>query len=199
MDVFNKLVNIFEDFPGIGPRQARRFVYFLLNKDDGYRENLAHTLGALKNTVKRCRDCTRIFLDTKPQTLCTTCADSERDQTCLMIVEKEADFEVIERTGVYNGRYFILGGVLPVLADNPETHIRIDGLRELITRKGDTLKEIIVALSATPHGEHTSEYLINTLKDVPLKKTMLARGISTGVELEYIDKDTMKEAFNRRL
>lgn len=120
-----------------------------------------------------------------------------------MVVEKDTDFESVRRSGSYTGRYFILGGTIPVLEKNPASKIRI---RELIARvesgASEGLSEIILALSANPEGDFTRDYVARTLEPIAQKLgiiiTTLGRGLSTGTELEYSDSDTLKHALKNR-
>ncbi len=205
MDPIQKLAEKFADFPGIGPRQAKRFVYYLLSRSDGYIDDFIRLLGDMKSAASRCPSCQRFFMRPAPSThaRCPTCNDNTRDNTILMIVEREADFENVEKSHAYHGGYFILGGTLPILEKNPERRIRA---RELLSRirtaSGKTpLKEVIFALSATTEGDHTRHYLETFLRsavDESVRFSSLGRGLSTGLELEYSDMDTLKNALDNR-
>ena len=207
MKATDKLTELFMRFPGIGPKQAKRFVYFLLREHSHFKEQLITALEELKFTGKQCEKCFRFFgdksLDTK-KTLCDICATDSRDQSILMVVEKELDMDAIEKTGSYNGLYFILGGLVPPLTEKPSEIIRI---RELTSRTHaelteKTLSEIIFALPVTDYGDTTTDYIEKTIKQIvgieKIKFTHLARGLSSGLELEYVDRATFKSAFDRR-
>jgi recombination protein RecR len=122
----------------------------------------------------------------------------------LMIVEKELDVDSIEKSGLYDGLYFILGGHLPYIADNPRDYINVEELAKLIIEKikSETLEEIIFALPVNEEGDNEMEYLKGILKQIvgieSIKITHLARGVSTGLEMEYVDKDTFRNAFTLR-
>jgi len=121
-----------------------------------------------------------------------------------MIVSRDVDFENMEKTGAYDGRYFILGGSVPILEKEPEKRIRIFELLKTIEKKsaGGTLKEIIVAMSANPEGENTGDYIKEKTYDFVtahnITISLLGRGLSTGAELEYADGDTLKNALKNR-
>jgi recombination protein RecR len=123
-----------------------------------------------------------------------------------MVVEKDVDLETVEKSKVYNGLYFILGGSLPILEKDPQNKIRSNELLTLTSRKIETkipkLKEIILAISATTEGENTLDYLNALLGPMALmnevKISMLGRGLATGTELEYSDTDTIKNALKNR-
>lgn len=194
-------------FPGIGPKQARRFVYYLLREHSHYKEQLIAALEELKYTGKMCELCFRYFGDRnaqQTQTMCDICRSESRDKGSLMIAEKELDVDAIEKTGSYLGTYFVLGGLVPPLTEKPSDIIRI---RELVARVhkailDESLKEIIFALPVTDYGDTTKEYVEKTLKQVvgieSIIFSTLARGLSSGLELEYVDKDTFKSALERR-
>lgn len=204
MNSFEKLVKIFEEFPGIGPRQARRFVYFLLSKKEDYLEQIGGALREIKKEIGRCEKCFRYFSKQKNDTrLCSICTDSGRDQSILMLVSKDADLLAIERSGFFKGYFFVLGGLVPVLEKNPEQRIRANDLLRIIKERAkENLKEIIFAFSATNEGENTALFLENYLKEEisknNIKITHLGRGLSTGSELEYADKDTIKAALENK-
>lgn len=205
MNSIDKLTEIFTKFPGIGPRQAKRFVYFLLTRDNGFLIDLANTLKNLKANSKICESCSRFYsISSYSSNLCDICIDENRDKDVLMIVAKDADLSNIERVGNYNGMYFVLGGFVSILEKKPEQKIRIEKLESLIKKKvkEENLKEIILALSLNPDGENTIEYVIGRLKPIlggkKIKMTTLGRGLSTGAELEYLDDNTFQNAFKNR-
>ncbi len=200
-DIISKLSSIFRNFPGIGSRQSTRFAYFLFNQSEAYRQNLAKQILDIKNKVKVCFQCFRYFPDKGDGKLCAICLSSDRHLTELMIVSTDTDLENLEKSGVYKGLYFVLGGLVPILEKNPEKKIRIKELTDRI-QNSKKLKEIIIALNATPEGENTEVYLRNNLKDLlhglKIKLSVLGRGISTGLELEYSDSETLESAFLNR-
>ncbi|MFQ5661702.1 MAG: recombination mediator RecR [Candidatus Paceibacteria bacterium] len=200
MNTINKLTEIFSKFPGIGPRQAKRFVYFLLTRNNGSLEELSRLILELKKDVSVCESCRRFFPKTSDSSICGICSDNNRERSQLMIVERDADFENIEKSGAYNGKYFILGGRVPILEKSPEQRIRVAELKERI--KDENLKEIVLALSVSPDGENTEKYVKEILSPVveknKIKISILGRGLSTGIELEYPDSETLKNAFKNR-
>ena len=164
MNPTDRLTELFMRFPGIGPRQAKRFVYFLLREHFQYKEQLIKTLEELKFTGKQCEKCFRYFGDKNPNqknTFCDICSSISRDQSIIMVVEKELDLDAIEKTGSYNGLYFILGGLVPPLTEKPSEVIRIRELTSYIhtSIKEKVLLEIIFALPVTDYGDTTTEYI----------------------------------------
>ncbi|MCX6701711.1 MAG: toprim domain-containing protein [Candidatus Zambryskibacteria bacterium] len=208
MDNTQKLIELFKEFPGIGPRQAKRFVYFLLNRNPAYANDLAKLLTEVRSTIHSCDTCFRFFPNTD-NTTCSVCRDTTHDKKLLMLVSHDVDFENIEKTHFYNGYYFILGGTVPILEKNPEKRIRQNDLINVIEKKIKNLPaqtggltEIIMALNYNPEGENTLSYLIQILKPITdknkIKISTLGRGLSTGTELEYSDSDTIKNALKNR-
>lgn len=208
MDNTQRLIELFKEFPGIGPRQAKRFVYFLLNRNQSYGDDLAKLITEVRSTVHTCDTCFRFFPNGN-STICPICRDTNRDKKFLMLVSQDVDFENIEKTKFYNGYYFILGGNIPILEKNPEKRIRQRELLESIEKKAKDLpaqagglSEIIIALNYNPEGENTLNYLEEILKPVTnklgIKISTLGRGLSTGTELEYSDSDTIKNALKNR-
>ncbi len=202
MSSIEHLATLFMKFPGIGTRQAKRFVYFLLAQNPQYVDELAREIENLKKTIAQCSSCFRFYPRTNATSLCAICA-GDSDHTTLLVVEKDTDFESVKRSGSYAGKYFILGGTIPVLATDPASKIRI---RELITRiehgVPEGLSEIILALSVNPESDFTREYIMKALEPLSqkyqLSVTTLGRGLSTGTELEYSDSDTLRYALKNR-
>ncbi len=198
MNDIDKLTEYFREFPGIGPRQAKRFVYFLLRKNEQYARDLATLIPQVRRNVSVCQDCFRYFTKNNGNVLCDICLQN-RDHSQLMIVARDTDLEAIEKSDGFNGYYFVLGGQLPILEEDAQKFIRF---KELITllekRKEKGLSEIILALSANPDGDNTASFLKNKLADEKIKISSLGRGLSTGSELEYADKDTIKNALENR-
>lgn len=211
MNSIDKLIQIFSQFPGIGPRQARRFVYYLLTKANGTLEDLAQNIKDLKNDVVMCADCKRFFQSSNRKTaLCSICSDQSRDQSLLMIVQRDVDLESVEKNGGFNGIYFVLGGSVPILEKEPEKRIRAKELKASIEKRlnppsqdaSARLREIILGVNWNPEGENTADYVEKLLKPTleknKIKITHLGKGLSMGTELEYADTDTLRNALRNR-
>ena len=203
MDPIEKLSQYFKEFPGIGERQAKRFVYFLLHKNPGYVKELGDSILELKNSIHQCPSCF-LFFQSKKDELCDVCSNPKNDKTSLLVVEKDADYENIKRSKNYSGMYFILGGLVSIVNKETPNFVRIKELLNTIESraKNDNLKEVIIALSLNPQGEHTDMYLrekISPLEEkYKFKIVSLGRGLSTGTELEYSDGETIKNALMNR-
>jgi len=204
MNSIDKLIKIFSEFPGIGPKQARRFVYFLINKNESYIDELKKEITELRKDVVSCANCKRFFLAKRDdQILCSICSDKNRDNSILMIASRDIDLENIEKGHSYNGKYFVLGGLVPILDKNPEQIIRLKELLALVSRMSDKgLKEIILGLDANSEAEYTGNILKSSLSPITekysIKISELGRGLSTGTELEYSDPETIKNALKNR-
>src|ERR1035437_866029 len=206
MDIIDKLTEVFKEFPGIGERQARRFVYFLMSRNGDYGNNLSKLILELKKEVAQCKECFRFFIKgkkTPPEDgqVCDICANTNIDSSTLMIVEKDSDLESIRKSRVYHGKYFILGGLVPIVEKSTKSRVRIEELKKRISDNKE-IKEIILAFSISPQGDHTDSYVREQLKDLcekqNIKISSLGKGLSTGTELEYSDNDTLKNALKNR-
>lgn len=201
MNPIDKLAEFFEKFPGIGPRQAGRFVQYLLKQNQSYRAELAESIKKLGNETTQCRQCFRWFHQgsTLMKSLCAICGSASRDQAILFVVEKDADIENVEDSG-YKGLYFVLGGTIPLASEEPGKYIRLMELTQRVSRSvaSGEIKEIILGLSATAEGDHTRLILQEKLKSSGPKISSLGRGLSTGSELEYADPETIAQALGNR-
>ena len=159
MNAIERLAEIFSRFPGIGPRQARRFVYFLLSRNGDYSGELIRAIEGLKKSASQCESCMRFFVpEGRKTSLCRTCSDETRDRETLMLVSRDVDFEAIEKSGGYRGYYFILGGVIPILEKEPEKRVRAKEL-DLRLKKDKQIKEVILATNANLDGENTADFI----------------------------------------
>jgi len=207
--ILDRLVELFLRFPGIGPRQAKRFAYFVSAMDSEYINELASLISRVKNEIGRCNMCFRTFSRNGAQTYsCELCENPNRNnKETLLVVEKDADLEAIEVSGAYNGLYFVLGGVMPTNLSSRKSResVRLKELNNRIEKAGEEIKEIILATSATLEGELTARVVEDQIlapliisKFPEIKVTRLGRGLSTGSELEYSDRDTIVAALGSR-
>lgn len=195
-DTIEQLTSAFQRFPGIGPRQAKRFVYHLLSTNSSERASLASLITKLGNDISQCSSCMR-FAPTTDR-LCTYCRDTKRDASLLLIVEKDQDLQALERAHAYKGYYFVLGGII-TLSGKGSIRER-DLVRVVEERSKNGLSEIILALSATSEGEHTTDRVRTLFQPLQgkIKITELGRGLATGSELEYSDSQTLTSALQNR-
>ncbi|MEK7509330.1 MAG: toprim domain-containing protein [Patescibacteria group bacterium] len=198
-DPIERLSALFEKFPGIGPRQAQRFVQFLLRSSSTTRRELTESIRELGSSVHQCPECMRFSSGEKG--LCNICANKERDISLLAIVASDADLSALERSHTYRGRYFVLGGLL-LLSSERTNGLRIKELLTSIPKRAKAgLKEIILAFPANPEGDSTAIRISHECREIvtpDIKISTLGRGLSTGSELEYADPDTLKSALDNR-
>jgi len=193
MDPIEKLSALFERFPGIGPRQAQRFVQYLLRSSPTLRKEIADSIRSLSSTIHQCPECMRYHGG--DNAVCSICADPARDQSILAVVVSDADLLALERSHTYKGRYFVLGGLLH-LGNDKSDRLRIRELKTASKRVG--LKEIVLAFPANPEGDATASLIRQELAEAKEQITSLGRGLSTGSELEYADSETIKNALESR-
>lgn len=200
MDPIERLSALFERFPGIGPRQAQRFVQYLLRSSPSLRREMIESLEELGGSVLQCKRCMRYFGSSRnaKTDVCGLCTNPQRDDTLLSVVASDADLLAIERSGTYRGRYFVLGGTIS-LASEQMTGLRVKELMRAVKDKFE-LNEVILAFPANPEGDATATRLKEELfAEHPLVTvTTLGRGLSTGSELEYADPETIKSALDSR-
>lgn len=187
MDHFAKL-------PGIGQRAAARLVFFLLNQPAQELENFAQALRELKTKTKICQNCFNL----SSGILCDICSDKKRNPLIVCVVEDILDIIPIERTKQFSGLYHVLGGLIsPTEGLTPEK-LKIKELAARIKKHAPKQVEIILAFNPNIEGDATALYLERILKPLNAKITRLARGLSTGGDLEYTDEATLINALKNR-
>lgn len=197
-DPIETLASLFVRFPGIGPRQAGRFVQFLLRASPSYRRELAEALQELSHAVYQCRQCMRYVAGEKAD-VCALC--SARRDHMIAVVATDTDLLALERGGMYRGYYFVLGGTISLASDRAQ-NLRLDQLKKRVERQvAAGLEEVILAFPANPEGDATAVRVHEELRSAfgeDMRITELGRGLSTGSELEYADPETLKNAFRNR-
>ena len=195
-EALNDLIEALGRLPGVGPRTAERYAYFLLKSDQSIAHNLAAALSVLRDSVKNCPK-TFAIMDAAEE-FSPLYTDPSRDKTTVMVVEEPLDIYAIERTKSFAGTYHVLGGAI-----SPMDGITADKLHiaELIQRiADDDVNEIIIATNPSVEGESTAVLLDKLLHDKypTLNITRLARGLPLGVSLEYADQITLTSALKNR-
>lgn len=190
--VLESLTQAFRRLPGVGPKSAQRYAFYLLQHD---REG-AQALGrALIESIEKLRHCTlcNTFCESE---VCDTCASDRRDRGQLCVVETPSDQLMIEQTLTYHGLYFVLMGRLSPLDGIGPKDIHLE---RLLGRACDgVVKEVILATNFTQEGEATAHYIGETLKARGLSVSRLARGVPVGSELEHVDASTLAQALRDR-
>ena len=187
-----RLVQLLAKLPGLGPRSARRAVLQLLKRREGLLQPLAAALNEAGERVRACSICGN--LDTHDP--CGICNSPKRDRTTLCVVEDVADLWALERTSSFKGHYHVLGGTLSALVGVGPDELNIPSL---VARAADgTLKEVILATSATVDGQTTAHYIADRLREKGVKVSGLAHGVPVGGELDYLDDGTISAALRDR-
>ncbi|MFG1256731.1 recombination mediator RecR [Xanthobacter flavus] len=187
-----RLIQLLARLPGLGPRSARRVALHLIKKREALMAPLATALGDAIGKIVTCRTCGNVDV-TDP---CAVCTDPTRDARTLVVVADVGDLWALERAGVLNARYHVLGGVLSPLDGVGPDDLNI---ASLVTRVHDQeVSEVILALGATVDGQTTAHYLTDVLRDTGARVTRLAQGVPVGGELDYLDEGTLSAAIRAR-
>lgn len=180
--------------PGVGPRTAERYAYYLLKAGPEKADGIASAMQKLHTGIDYCPK-TFALIDSSEK-LSPLYTDPKRNKQIVAVVADPFDIIAIEKTGTFNGTYHVLGGLIsPIDSIGPE-QLHIDELLKRI--RDDKVKELILATNASVEGESTALLLTQKLKDSRVKITRLARGLPVGVDLEYADQITLTRAFEGR-
>jgi len=185
------LIKVISKLPGLGPKSAKRIVLKLINNREELIKPLTNTLAQVYKNVIRCQICGNL----KSINANCLCSSKNYDQIC--VVENIADMWVIESAGIYKGHYHVLGGTLPSFEmKNINNGLLIDSLVNRV--KKNSVKEVILATSATVEGQTTAHYIQDSLKNTKVKISKLAQGLPVGGEIEFLDDGTLFSAFKNR-
>jgi recombination protein RecR len=185
------LIDLMAKLPGLGPRSARRAVLHLIRKRSLLLMPLADTLRVVAETARECLNCGNI----STTDICDICTSDKRANGELCVVEDVADLWAMERSGVFKGRYHVLGGTLSALDAIGPQELRIPRLIDRVPAEGIT--EVILALNATIDGQTTAHYIADQLEG-QVRLTSLAQGVPIGGELDYLDDGTITAAMRAR-
>lgn len=186
------LIDALRRLPGVGLKSAQRMAFHLLQHDRAGAQRLAGALGDALARMRHCR-CCHTFTAAE---VCSTCLDPRRNTKLLCVVETPADQAALERSGSFQGLYFVLMGRI-----SPLDGVGVDdiGALPLLERATDgVVEEVILATGFTAEGEITAHGLAQALRERGLKVTRLARGVPAGSELEYVDLSTIAHAMGDR-
>ncbi len=186
---FLRLIEVLKKLPGVGEKTAEKSA-FLIVKNQKILEELKNSLDEIKN-LKLCLKCHTI----SESDICSVCSDLEREKI-IMIVESPYDMFHIEKLGIYNGKYHVIGGLISPLEGIEPKDLFIENLERHIL--DEDIKEIIIALSPTIEGDATAYYIYNKIKHLNITITQIARGIPTGYEIIYVDSITLQRAILSR-
>ncbi len=188
-------IDAFSRLPSMGPRQATRLAFFLTSLDKAALHELESSLGALQG-LDRCNEC--FFLKHKDESRCAICSDPNRTPDVIAILEKETDLLTFEAAGVFRGKYFILGKLAEKGVLETAQKLRLEHLKQVITKKNEHLRELIIALNPTSIGDFTADLITKEFTGIVQKITRLSRGIPTGGEIEFADDATLTSSFEHR-
>lgn len=187
----HRLIEVFNQFPGIGSKTSERFVFYLLKQPQEFLDRLALSLQQLKQKISLCSQCYQ-FTEKNP---CSICADFKRNSKLLCVVAESSDILALEKTGQYYGLYHVLGGTINQIEGVGPEQLRI---QELVQRIKNGVQEVILATNPDLEGESTALYLANLLQKLHIKTTRLGRGLPMGSSVEYADEVTLSDALAGR-
>lgn len=179
--------------PGIGRKTALRLALHMLRRDEGEAIALGESIIKMRSEIKYCSRCHNI----SESAICPICADTRRDPKTVCVVENVKDVITIESTRQHSGLYHVLGGLISPLDGIGPSDLEIESLVARVSE--EQLEEVILALSPTIEGDTTNFYIFRKLSELPVRVTMLARGLSIGNELEYTDELTLGKSIQNRV
>lgn len=191
--LLEKAVAELSKLPGIGRKTALRLALHLLRKEQEEAVALGESIIDMRKNISYCHRCHNI----SEEETCPICNDNRRDQTTVCVVENVKDVITIEATHQHQGLYHVLGGLISPLDGIGPSDIEIESLIKRV--KEEKIEEVILALSPTIEGDTTSFYIFRKLNNLPVKITVLARGLSVGNELEYTDELTLGKSIQNRI
>ena len=180
-------MNQISRLPGIGKKTALRLVLHLIKEKQEGTFALTEALNKLRAQIRFCKNCYNI----SDSEVCDICVSHKRDRSIVCVVEDTRDVMAIENTSQYPGLYHVLGGVISPINGVGPSDLKIDSLVSRITGGTPEIKEVILALSPTMEGDTTAFYINKRLKDLPVKISVIARGVPVGGDLEYADEITL--------
>jgi recombination protein RecR len=186
-------VEQFSRLPGIGERTALRLVLFLLRSGKENALEFSKTIEAFIENIQFCKECHNI----SDQDICPICAAPNRDGSTICVVENIKDVMAIEHTQQYKGLYHVLGGIISPMEGVGPSDLEIDSLIDRV--QNNTIKEVVLALSATIEGDTTNYYLYKKLKNTGVHVSVIARGVAFGDELEYTNELTLGRSIVNRI
>ncbi|MCL5017440.1 MAG: toprim domain-containing protein [Patescibacteria group bacterium] len=199
-DPIKNFIHYFSKLPSIGPRQATRLSFYLINSGKSEIDGIKKSLEELEK-MSVCEKCFFVFLPKNgSEKICEICASDKRDHGLIAVIEKETDLISLENTNKFNGVYFIIGNLQKNGTLGMEQKTRLSKLKNTIETELDgKANEIILAINPTTYGDFNAAVLAKELKSHAKKITRLGRGIPTGGEIEFADEETLGNAIERRI
>ncbi len=186
------LIDKLARLPGVGRKSAQRMAMHILRSPREYAADLADCLLAVKDKVAWCHTCWMLS-ESNP---CPLCAESRRDHRKVCVVEESGDVIAIEKTGVWNGLYHVLGGAISPLDGVGPEQLRLSALLERCS--DGAVEEVVVATNPTAEGETTALYIARMFKGSSVRVTRIARGVPVGSDLELVDETTLQQSMQGR-
>ena len=186
------LIDLLSKLPGLGKRSSRRAVLHMIEKQETLLNPIALALEKVSLNIEKCKSCGNISTMKK----CNICSDPQRDHTKLCIIADVSDLWAMERAKTFNGRYYVLGGLLSAVNGLGPDELSMPSLFQTIIN--DDIVEVILALNATIDGQTTAYYIADQLSEKDVEITTLAYGVPIGGELDYLDEGTLNIAFQYR-
>ena len=185
--LIEEAVNQISTLPGIGKKTALRLVLHLIKDKKENTLSLTEALNNLRSQIQFCKQCFNI----SDAEICSICASHRREKSILCVVEDTKDVMAIENTAQYIGLYHVLGGVISPINGIGPADLKIEPLISRLNHEQSEIREVILALSPTMEGDTTAFYINKRIKDMPVKISVIARGVPVGGDLEYADEITL--------
>ena len=186
------LTALFQKLPGVGKKTAERFAYHVLIAKSDDILGLADAIREVKTNIRYCEQCYNLSVDE----LCEVCRNPARDHSQICVVEQPRDLAALEQTGVFHGLYHVLLGRLSPTDNIGPDDLTIAALEKRVT--SGEVKEIIMGTNPNIEGDATAFYITRLLHEYPVKITRLARGVTSGSVLEFVNKDILRDALEGR-
>ncbi|MBU2613373.1 recombination mediator RecR [Patescibacteria group bacterium] len=193
-EVIGNAASEFDGIPGVGPRAALRYAFWLVSLPKERIRRFAQAMLAVSEGVTHCRMCGAW----STSEICIVCADPGRDVTQLCVVATDQDMRVVENSGAFRGRYHILGGLIdPIEGTTPDV-LSIDALIVRVSATDNDITEVVLAFDPDVRGDATALFIAKRMQDLSIGISRLARGLPTGAQIEYADETTVADAFTNR-
>ena len=192
-NVLDRLIFELKQLPGIGEKTATRLAYFVLRQPERFATNLAEAIREARQKLQSCSQCCTF----SEHPTCSICANPERSDEIICVVEEPSDMLAFERSRQFNGKYHVLHGAISPLDGIDEGKLKIKQLQDRLQAGG--VKEVILATNPTVEGDTTALYIARLIKYNGLKVSRIAHGIPVGAEIEYLDGATLGKALQNRV
>jgi recombination protein RecR len=188
----NNLIDNFKNLPGIGEKTAERMALAMLDFDKSKLDSFATSIIDVKNKIKRCSICNNL----SEKEICDICDDKSRDNHVICVVEDVKNVVLLEKNGIFDGKYHVLDGLISPLNGIDPSDINIESLLKRVD--DELIKELIIAVKPSIEGEATALYISKKLEGKNVTVSKIAHGVPMGADMEYIDAMTLETAFFER-